>query len=127
VESAKVRGVAGRVHDIGVMTLPKTGGIVAGVVVDASGTPVGGVRIFNEGDGPMPLTTSTGADGRFRLEGFFAGPVYVFARKQGYRFTGVRTRSDETNLRVTLSRPMPRTRPGSQSLRPPITSRRGKN
>ena len=46
------------------------------------------------------------AQGRFRLEGMFPGTKYVFVRKEGYRFTGVKT-ADVNNLLGALDRAIP--------------------
>jgi RNA polymerase sigma factor (sigma-70 family) len=101
-ETTRVRGVAGQVHDIGTIVLPAVGGEVAGTVVDAAGKPVGGVRVSNDGDGPQPIAMLTGPDGRFRLSGLYSGPAFVIARKDGHRFTAMRTAAGEKNLRIVL-------------------------
>jgi uncharacterized GH25 family protein len=94
-ESARITAKAGQVHDLGRIVMTRTGGIVAGRVVDADDKPLAGVRVANSGDAPKPLEATTDADGRFRLTGFFDGPVYLTARRDGYRFTLHRTRSGD--------------------------------
>ena len=89
-ESVRFTGRPGVAHDLGRLTLIRTGGVVQGKVVDSAGQPLAGVRVFNAGDAPQSGSTQTGADGTFRLSDLFVGPVYVFAQKDGYRFTGVR-------------------------------------
>ncbi len=99
-ETALVKGRGGEVRDEGTIALRRVGGIVRGRVIDAAGKPVAGVRVFNSGDAPRTVQTTTDAEGRFRLDGFYVGPVYVFARRAGYRFTGART---TTGADVTLT------------------------
>ncbi len=89
-QSVRITGRPGVAHDLGRITLVRTGGVVQGKVVDAAGRPVADVRVFNAGDGPRSLSVRTDAGGTFRLGDLFVGPVYVFAQKAGYRFTGVR-------------------------------------
>ena len=99
--SKSVQGVAGEVHEL------------PAIVFDGrerrprssrrrGGTPLAGVRVFNAGDAPRLLTATTDAEGRFRLEGFRAGPAFVFAEKDGYRFTGVRTEAGAERLVIRL-------------------------
>jgi hypothetical protein len=102
VEAPIVHGVAGQFHELGTITLPRIAGVVAGIVVDATDKPVAGVRVFNQGDGPKPVSVTTGPDGRFRLTGLYAGPVFVMAQMDGHRFTAAQTASGNENLRVTL-------------------------
>jgi hypothetical protein len=101
-ESRQVTGVAGQVVDLGTISLRRTGGSVAGVVVDAAGQPVAEAKAFNEGDAPAALQTTTDAAGRFKLQGLFDGPVYVFARKPGYRFSMARTRSGDSAVKIRM-------------------------
>ena len=61
---------------------------VGGRVVDRQGKPVANVEVFQSGDGPEQTSTQTDADGRFSLDGFRQGPVFVFARGEGFRFHG---------------------------------------
>ena len=82
------------------------------------------VTVFNRGDAPEAVTTRTDAGGKFRLDGLFVGGKYVFARKDGYRFTGVRVerdsddadthppagRRDAARVGARASRPHPRRR-----------------
>lgn len=96
------QGEAGQVHDIGTITLARTSAVVRGVVVDAAGKPLAGVKVFNQGDAPKPLSTTTGGDGRFELTGLFEGPCLVFARKSGYRFTMARVDGKTLEARITL-------------------------
>ena len=61
---------------------------ISGRVVDRQGKPVAGVEVFQSGDGPERTSTRTDADGRFTLGGFRQGPVFLFARGEGFRFFG---------------------------------------
>jgi hypothetical protein len=117
-------GVAGRVHDLGRIGLVSLNGRVEGIVVDSSGRPVSGVHVFNAGDAATVLSTTSDASGRFRLEGLRWGPVYVLAEKPGHRFTGVRTASDASGLRITLfgnREPLP---PGRKLAPPELAAQR---
>jgi hypothetical protein len=70
--------------------------------VDGTGQPVAGAKVFNEGDAPGLLQTTTDTAGRFKLEGLFEGPVYVFARKSGCRFSVVYTRSGDSAVKIRM-------------------------
>ena len=113
-ESKPFQSKPGEVHDVGRLTLVATGGFVEGIVADSSGRPIAGVRVFNSGDAPKVLSTQTDAAGRFGLEGFRMGPVFVFAEKPGYRFTGVRTAAQRAGVKIELLRsdePVPTWKP----------------
>jgi 5-hydroxyisourate hydrolase-like protein (transthyretin family) len=101
-QSRQVTGQAGQVADLGTISLPRTAGRVAGAVVDGAGQPVVGAKVFNEGDAPGPVQTTTDAAGRFKIEGLFDGPVYLFAHKPGYRFSMARTRSGDTAVSIRM-------------------------
>jgi hypothetical protein len=101
-ESIQVKGKAGQVHDLGVVTLTRTGGQVQGVVADTAGQPLAGVTVFNQGDAPEPLSTTSDAAGRFHLSGLYDGPFFVFARKEGYRFSMARAGAEDAEVRITL-------------------------
>ncbi len=110
----------GGVYDAGRLTLVATDGFVEGSVADSSGRPIAGARVFNSGDAPKVLSTQTDAAGRFRLEGFRMGPLFVFAEKAGYRFTGVRAEAQSTGVKIGLLRgdePVPPWKP----QRPPLS------
>lgn len=118
VESDLVKGVAGQSHDFGSLKLPRTAGRVSGMIVDARNQSIKGVRVFNNGDGPKPVSTISGDDGRFTLDGLFDGEVYVFAQKEGYRFTGKLTKSGEQEVYVTMlaaDAPPPKNQPNPQA------------
>jgi uncharacterized GH25 family protein len=103
-ESVRVTGRAGQVHDLGRISLIRTGAVVRGRVLDSAGRPVAAVRVFNAGDGPKPVVTTTDTEGRFRLDDLYAGPVFVFAQKDGHRFTGQRVEADGPETTVKLLR-----------------------
>jgi RNA polymerase sigma factor (sigma-70 family) len=108
-ETPWVAGEPGGVHDFARIALARAQGVVSGRVVDSTGRPVAGVRVFNSGDGPEPVSTSSDADGRFRLGGLHDGLVYVFAEKAGCRFTGMPVQAGaQVTLRLlTSSEPVP--------------------
>ena len=109
-------GKAGQVHDFGTITLIDASGHIAGRVVDSGGKPLAEVAVFNRGDGPKPALTQTDATGQFRLEGLYPGTKFVFARKDGFRFTGVKIEQDAADLTIRLLRtdePPPAWKPGA--------------
>lgn len=113
-ESARVESRPGQVHDFGKLVLTALGGSVEGRVVDSAGHPIPDVRVFNAGDAAKPVTVRTDASGVFRLEELPTGPVYVFAEKDGYRFSAVRTASNVTGLTIRLlesGEPVPEWKP----------------
>ncbi len=104
-ESHHFTGPSGATHDVGKLVLLGNTGRLAGRVVDSAGRPMSGVAVFNRGDGPTTIATSTDSRGRFRLAGLYAGPKYAFARKDGYRFAGARADGDTDDLVITMRRP----------------------
>ena len=103
-QSPRISGKAGELHDLGAILLRRTDGLVAGRVLDSSGKPVEGAEVFNAGDGLQPVSMVTDATGRFRLAGLFHGPVYVFVRKPGHRFTGASAAAGDEQVELTLWR-----------------------
>jgi protocatechuate 3,4-dioxygenase beta subunit len=103
-ESTAFGSQPGENHDAGRLVLVSTGGFVEGMVLDGSGRPIAGARVFNSGDAPKLLSTKSDAAGQYRLEGFRIGPVYVFAEKDGYRFTHVRTIAKTKRVKISLLR-----------------------
>lgn len=85
-ETPQAKLSAGEVRDVGTIALVETSAAVAGRVVGSDGKPIAGAEVFNRGDGPRPVSTRTGPDGRFRLEGLFAGSKFAFARRDGFRY-----------------------------------------
>jgi RNA polymerase sigma factor (sigma-70 family) len=101
-EAPNVSGKAGETHDVGKIVLINTGGYLAGKVVGYDGRAIAGAAVFNRGDCPDPIATSSNAEGRFRLEGLFPGAKYVFVRKEGYRFAGTKAENDTDAMTITL-------------------------
>jgi RNA polymerase sigma factor (sigma-70 family) len=101
-EMPGITGRPGQAQNLGALVLIDTTGHIAGRVVDSDGRPVSGAAVFNHGDASEPVAASTDAQGRFRLEGLLPGTKYAFVRKEGYRFTGVRTDGDADDLSVQL-------------------------
>ena len=74
------------------LVLPGAGGAVEGLVVDPDGDPVGAAEVlFGEpsrpgrgGWTPRPLRTTTGEDGRFRLDGATPGTATLAVRGAGF-------------------------------------------
>ncbi len=58
---------------------------VEGRVVDRQGQAIARAIVHQAGDGPMPTSTATDGDGRFRLEGVIEGTAAIVAEKAGYR------------------------------------------
>jgi hypothetical protein len=77
---------------------------IAGRVMDRRGRPVGGVEVFQTGDGPEATSVRTGDDGRFSLAGFRPGPVFLFARGDGFRFHGQLVNEGASQADLVLTR-----------------------
>ncbi|MGA2060894.1 MAG: hypothetical protein ABSG67_10465 [Thermoguttaceae bacterium] len=103
-ESEQMTGKAGQIQDLSKITLNSAKGYVEGVAADSAGKPLAGVRVFNSGDAADLVSTVTDESGRFRLQGFKTGPVYVFAEKPGYRFTGVLATSGASDVALKILR-----------------------
>ncbi len=101
-ESSKVTGKAGENHDLGKIVLIKTDAALTGWVVGSDGHPIVGAEVFNCGDAPEPVATSTDPQGRFRLQGLLPGTRFVFVRKEGYRFTGLKNQANADDMTITL-------------------------
>ncbi|MGD0518901.1 MAG: carboxypeptidase regulatory-like domain-containing protein [Thermoguttaceae bacterium] len=100
----QVESTPGGVHDFGKITLIGAAGAVEGTVVDSSGKPLAGARVFNSGDGPEPMETRSDDAGKFSLKGFRKGPVFVFAEKDGFRFSGLHINSGTTDAVLKMPR-----------------------
>ena len=61
---------------------------VTGRVIDRKGKAVADALVFQSGDGPQRTSVRTDSAGRFAPGGFQKGPVFLFARGQGFRFHG---------------------------------------
>ena len=77
---------------------------IRGRVIDRQGKPVTGALVFQTGDGPERTETITDADGRFSLEGFRQGTVFVFVRMAGFRFHGQLIKATDTKVTAELTR-----------------------
>jgi len=118
IETPELTGKAGETHDVGKILLINTIGYITGQVVGSDGKAIAGANVFNSGDAPERVATSTDPQGRFRLGGMFPGRKFAFIRKNGYRFTGIRADNDADGLTVTLlktSESLPAWKPGSTS------------
>jgi len=110
-------GVADRLHELRDVVLHDAMHAIQGRITDSRGAPLENVQVFNTGDAPRVLITKTDQEGQFRLEGFRTGQAYVFAEKDGYRFTAEPTKSGATNTVIKLLRkdePIPRGEPSPQ-------------
>ena len=61
---------------------------IAGRVVDRAGRPVAGQRVFQTGDGPRRTETTTDEQGRFRLNGLYAGPAILLVEGPSFPLQG---------------------------------------
>jgi hypothetical protein len=93
---------------------------IRGRVVDRQGKPVTGVEVFQSGDGPEQTSTRTDAGGRFSLDGFRQGPVFVFVRADGFRFQGRLIKPAETEVTVEMTRVTERSARAMSMLPDPI-------
>jgi hypothetical protein len=92
---------AGEVQDLGTISLYRYRGVVAGRVVDTAEQPVVGVTVFNAGDGPQRVETTTDEQGRFRLDGLL-GEAYAFVDSPEHRFEGVWAAAGAGDVTVVL-------------------------
>jgi hypothetical protein len=119
-ESPKLTAKVGETHDLGKIVLINTDARIAGRVVGSDGRPIVGAEVFNRGDAPGPVAKSTDSQGRFRLDGMLPGNRFVFVRKEGYRFTGVKSQSESDGMMITLlkiTEPPPAWKPGTTASR----------
>ena len=115
VETPYVAGQKGMSRGLGTIKLVGSGGHVAGKVVGSEGRPIADVAVFNKGNSVQPASVKTDPQGRFRLDGLLPGSKYVFAQKDGHRFTGVLVPADTDALTIRLLRsdePPPAWSPG---------------
>ena len=93
---------------------------VNGWVVDRQGQPVANVEVFQSGDGPERTTTQTDGEGRFSLGGFRHGPVFLFARGEGFRFQGWLVKPTDRAVTIELTRTSDRPAREMKMLAEPI-------
>ena len=86
VETPEVTGKAGATHDLGKIVLVNTNGYLAGRVVGSDGGPIDGANVFNSGDAPEQVSTSTDSQGRFRLEEYVPGTEVCVDSQGGIPF-----------------------------------------
>jgi hypothetical protein len=80
---------------------------IRGKVVDRRGRPVVGATVFNAGDSHERVETMSQDQGAFRLTGMPEGPVFLFAEKPGYRFSGLfSTGEDAVFTLATVDEPV---------------------
>ncbi len=98
--------------DLGVITVAQDGVILKGRVVDTTGHPVVGARVFPADDlgrifhyyrpSKPCYESTTDGDGRFILRGMLADEGYVFAEKAGYHFAGTLAAPGTAEAVITL-------------------------
>ena len=93
---------------------------IRGRAVDGQGKAIADVEVFQSGNGPERTTTRTQADGRFVLGGFREGPVFLFARREGFRFFGRLVKPGEEEVAVRLIRIGERPAPELHMLPEPV-------
>ena len=101
----------GKLTDLGTLRLPKADSFVGGLIQDEDGRPVAGaeVNLGNSGD----LSTVTGKDGRFRVDGVPKGTMslMVMARERYLNRTVETGRTDHV---LVLKKAPPRAETGPQ-------------
>jgi|GEM_PF-2500563 len=101
-ETEQIVGQPSQTYDFSTIRLVQINRSVAGRVLDSSGQPVENVRVFNSGDAPFPVNVQTDQDGRFQLDKLFGGPIYIFADKPGFRFSGTALTEKDDTVSITL-------------------------
>ena len=88
-ETPRLRGETGEIVDAGQLVLTRPRELaVKGKVVDGSGAPVIGARVFCSGKGHYKAHTSTDSNGQFTLDEVATDLKYVFVEHPDYRFSG---------------------------------------
>jgi hypothetical protein len=107
----------GQSLDLGKIALDSARRAIEGAVVDSAGKPIEGVEVFQSGDAPQRLSARTDKRGRFQMQGFCAGPAYLFAQQPGYRFRAVLAEAGAKDVTIRLLRgdePLPPRPPAKQ-------------
>jgi hypothetical protein len=79
------QAVPGEIHEYGDVTLTRADVAVIGTLTDREDKPVAGATVFDNADGPKPVSTTSDAAGRFTLAGLYEGPAIVSVRADGFR------------------------------------------
>ena len=77
---------------------------IGGRVVDRQGKPVANVEVFQSGDGPERTATKSDRGRPVCAGGFRQGPVFLFARGEGFRFFGRLIKPGEEEIAVEMTR-----------------------
>jgi hypothetical protein len=78
---------------------------ITGSIVDDQGKPISGATVLNRGNAAPLTSSSTDADGKFRLGGIPSGEAFLFADASGYRFQGTRVEpQNDGPTRLVLTR-----------------------
>ncbi len=93
---------------------------LSGRVVDRQGKPLASIEVFQSGDGPERTAAQTDADGRFVLGGFRQGSVFLFARGEGFRFSGRLVKPGDQDITIELTRTIERPAREMRMLPDPI-------
>lgn len=99
-----VQAERGATYDLGTIRLTPIDRELAGLVVDSSGQPVSGVRVFSAGDSAEPVSAGSDGDGRFRPVGLPDGNLFLFASSEEFRFDGARVNAGQPEARLVLWR-----------------------
>lgn len=102
IESRIFSGRRGETAHAGRFELRRTGLTLEGEVIDAAGQPLAAATVFTSGDAEQPLTATTDATGRFRLEGLIEGPIYLLVRKRGFWPAGENFSTSDAGVQVRL-------------------------
>jgi outer membrane receptor protein involved in Fe transport len=100
------------------LSAAQSNGVLAGIVVDASGAPVGGASVSVDVDGKPAATVETGPDGRFTLERAHRAGATVRVRANGFAEATAQVGAQPVSVRVVLH-----PRPLSESVT--VTASRG--
>jgi len=92
--------------NMGRLTLAVANLSISGIVVDDSGKPVPGARIYGYGDNqPTNRSTQTDVDGKFIVEKVCAGKIRINADKSGTTrlYGSIETEGGATDVKVVIS------------------------